>query len=270
MTALDVETIRRRAAAPAWAAALYAVTVFASAALLFFLEPMFAKMVLPLLGGSAAVWSVAMVVFQGLLLAGYLYAHLLTRALPVRRAALVHLIVCAAGLVSLPIAAAAGTPPAHGVSLWLIGLFLGAVGLPCFALSANAPLLQAWFASRRGAAPAPGGARGCHIGARPLRLDRPGLRAIGIAGRRDGPYRDRCRFGAVPVDRAAGALSADLRAAVRGQAGDPRQAHAGGAAGHARRAGAPAALDRACALGPGAGRPSGRVLRRRHGVPRTA
>src|SRR5258707_11693785 len=152
MTALDVETIRRRAAAPAWAAALYAVTVFASAALLFFLEPMFAKMVLPLLGGSAAVWSVAMVVFQGLLLAGYLYAHLLTRALPVRRAALVHLIVCAAGLVSLPIAAAAGTPPAHGVSLWLIGLFLGAVGLPCFALSANAPLLQAWFASRGGAA----------------------------------------------------------------------------------------------------------------------
>ncbi|HWD28056.1 MAG TPA: hypothetical protein VG387_12875 [Rhizomicrobium sp.] len=150
MTVWDAETIHARAPARRWPAVAYALTVFASAALLFFLEPMFAKMVLPLLGGSAAVWSVAMVVFQGLLLAGYLYADLLTRFLSVRGAVVVHLCVCALGLVSLPVALAAATPPQSGVSLWLVGLFLGAVGLPCFALSANAPLLQAWFARRGG------------------------------------------------------------------------------------------------------------------------
>ncbi|MEI9996594.1 MAG: fused MFS/spermidine synthase [Rhizomicrobium sp.] len=155
MTALDLPAVSPRAAAPGRLvpAVVYAATVFLSAGLLFFLEPMFSKMALPLLGGSSAVWSVAMVVFQGLLLAGYLYAYLLTRTLPVRLAAIVHAGVLAAGLLSLPIAVQSGfgAPPAQGVSLWLIGLFLASVGLPCFALSANAPLLQAWFA-RRGAA----------------------------------------------------------------------------------------------------------------------
>jgi hypothetical protein len=127
---------------------VYAAAIFLSAALFFCIEPMFSKMVLPSLGGSAAVWSVAMVVFQGLLLAGYVYAHLLTRWLQLRHAALVHVCVLTAAALFLPIGIAHGfgAPPASGVSLWLIALFLVSIGMPCFALSANAPLLQAWFA----------------------------------------------------------------------------------------------------------------------------
>ncbi len=132
----------------AWAAPLFSAAIFLSAALFFCIEPMFSKMVLPTLGGSAAVWSVAMVVFQGLLLAGYTYAHLLTRYFSLRHAALVHVCVLTLAALFLPIGIAHGfaTPPLNGVSLWLVGLFLVSIGLPCFALSANAPLLQAWFA----------------------------------------------------------------------------------------------------------------------------
>ncbi len=128
--------------------AVYSVTMFLSASLLFWLEPMFSKMVLPVLGGSSAVWSMAMVVFQGLLLTGYLYAHFLTRWLSVRQATAVHIAILAAATLSLPIAIAAGfqSPPVHDVSLWVIALYLASVGLPCFALSANSPLLQAWYA----------------------------------------------------------------------------------------------------------------------------
>jgi spermidine synthase len=130
------------------AAGIFSITIFLSAALLFCVEPMFSKMVLPELGGSAAVWSIAMVVFQGLLLAGYLYAHVLTRFMRTGYAALTHVTVMAIGTISLPIAVSRRfqMPPAHGVQLWIIGLFLVSVGLPCFGISANAPLLQAWFA----------------------------------------------------------------------------------------------------------------------------
>ena len=146
MTALDAAPRAKPfAAAPT---VVFSASVFLSAALLFCVEPMFSKMVLPVLGGSAAVWSVAMVVFQGLLLAGYVYAHLLMRFLPLRHAALVHVVVLALATLALPVAIHAGfaVPPQSGVSLWLIGLFIASIGLPCFALSANAPLLQAWFA----------------------------------------------------------------------------------------------------------------------------
>ncbi len=149
MTALDIAaTPRLRTRRGIFSLALFSTTIFLSAALLFCLEPMFSKMVLPVLGGTAAVWSVAMVVFQGLLLAGYLYAHLLTRYLSLTRAALVHVAVLVIAMISLPIAIAGGfaAPPETGVSFWLIVLFLASVGLPCFALSANAPLLQAWYA----------------------------------------------------------------------------------------------------------------------------
>src|SRR5215469_18219618 len=127
----------------------FAATLFLSAGLLFSIEPMFSKMVLPVLGGTSAVWSVAMVVFQGLLLAGYVYAHLLTRYCAPRWAALIHVSLLCVATVSLPVAIAVSfqtAPPQHFVSLWLIGLFAASVGLPCFALSANAPLLQAWIA----------------------------------------------------------------------------------------------------------------------------
>jgi hypothetical protein len=127
---------------------VFVASIFLSASLLFWIEPLFSKMVLPILGGTSAVWSVAMVVFQGLMLAGYVYAHLLTRYLPIRQALLVHLLVLAAATLSLPIAIAGGfqAPPQDGPSLWLVGLFLTSIGLPFFALAANAPLLQAWFA----------------------------------------------------------------------------------------------------------------------------
>ncbi len=127
---------------------LTAFTLFLSAFLLFSVQPFFAKMVLPRLGGTPAVWSVAMVFFQTMLLAGYGYAHVLSRHLSLKTAVLVHVCVLLIALVALPIAIPAGwqRPPAEGEALWLIGLFAVSVGLPFFAVSANGPLLQAWFA----------------------------------------------------------------------------------------------------------------------------
>ena len=128
---------------------IYIGTIFLSAFLLFGIQPMFAKMVLPKLGGTPAVWSVAMVFFQAVLLAGYAYAHWLTGRFALRTAALIHLgvMILVLGL-ALPIGIAAGfeRPPQSGEMVWLIGLFAASVGLPFFAVSANGPLLQAWFA----------------------------------------------------------------------------------------------------------------------------
>ncbi|QWG20926.1 fused MFS/spermidine synthase [Bradyrhizobium sediminis] len=128
--------------------ATFIAAIFASAALLFSVEPMFTKMVLPRLGGSAAVWTTATVFFQAMLLAGYVYAHLLMRFVPLRLALVIHVIVTAAACAALPLHIAAdwGRPPAEGETFWLIGLFTASIGLPFFALSANGPLLQAWFA----------------------------------------------------------------------------------------------------------------------------
>jgi hypothetical protein len=133
---------------PALLLPVYGATIFLSAALLFAVQPMFTKMVLPRLGGSPAVWSVAMVFFQALLLLGYAYAHLLTRVLPGRGAVLVQVGVMAVAVLTLPLAIRAGwgRPPQSGEALWLISLFAVSIGLPFFALSANGPLLQAWFA----------------------------------------------------------------------------------------------------------------------------
>lgn len=121
--------------------------IFTSAFLLFAVQPMFTKMVLPLLGGSPGVWSVAMVFFQSLLLAGYAYAHVSTRFLSLKLSVLVHLGLFAVTAVTLPlgISAGLGDPPNSGQELWLIGVFMASVGLPFFAVSANGPLLQAWF-----------------------------------------------------------------------------------------------------------------------------
>ncbi len=132
-----------------FAPALFAATLFASALLLFAVQPMFTKMVLPLLGGAPSVWSVAMVFFQAALLVGYAYAHLIARTLSVGQGALVHLGVLAAAALTLPIGVAAefGAPPSTGVALWLVGLFAASIGLPFAALSASAPLLQFWFAA---------------------------------------------------------------------------------------------------------------------------
>src|SRR5215211_3339359 len=98
-------------------------------------------MVLPVLGGSPAVWSIALVFFQALLLAGYCYAHLLARYASTRAALALHLgLMLGAGL-SLPIAIPAGwtSAPADGEAFWLLGLFAVSVGLPFFALPPTGP-----------------------------------------------------------------------------------------------------------------------------------
>ncbi|MCP4701034.1 MAG: hypothetical protein GY862_29900 [Gammaproteobacteria bacterium] len=127
---------------------LYAATLFLSATLLFGVQPMFTKMVLPLLGGSSTVWNTAMVFFQGTLLCGYAYAHLSSRWLGLKRQTILHGAVLLATLFVLPFSVASGwTPPLEdNPVLWLIGLFAVSVGLPFFAVSATAPLLQKWFA----------------------------------------------------------------------------------------------------------------------------
>src|SRR4051812_7136149 len=90
------------------APALFGATLFVSALLLFAVQPMFTKMVLPMLGGAPSVWSVAMVFFQAALLIGYAYAHLLARTLTIRQSALLHLGVLAAAALMLPIGIARG------------------------------------------------------------------------------------------------------------------------------------------------------------------
>jgi hypothetical protein len=127
---------------------LFAATLFLSAVLLFAVQPMFTKMVLPLLGGTPAVWSVAMVFFQSALLGGYVYAHILTRLLPLKVATVIHVALCGLAILALPIAIADGytQPPAEDQAFWLVALYASSVGLPFFALAGNGPLLQAWFA----------------------------------------------------------------------------------------------------------------------------
>ena len=134
--------LMRRALLP-----LFALTLFASSALLFLLEPMFAKMILPLLGGAPAVWSAALLFFQAALLAGYAYAHATTTWLGTRRQAVLHVGIVLLPLLVLPIGIPAGwVPPATGSPvLWLLALLTLAIGLPFFVVSTTAPLLQRWF-----------------------------------------------------------------------------------------------------------------------------
>src|SRR5262245_10945196 len=128
--------------------ATFTAAITISAALVFMVQPMFAKMVLPRFGGAPSVWSVAIVFFQTALLAGYAYAHWLTRYAGGRASVAIHLAVMIAAAFALPLSIAAGwdRPPAAAEALWLIGLFTASIGLPFFALAANSPLLQAWFA----------------------------------------------------------------------------------------------------------------------------
>lgn len=128
---------------------LYAVTLFVSAALLFVVQPMIGRLVLPLLGGTPAVWNTCMVFFQAALLAGYAYAHALPRWLGVRRHALLHALVLLLPLLVLPLGIPAFWPaPSEAAPVpWLLGLLFASVGLPFVVLATTAPLLQRWLAA---------------------------------------------------------------------------------------------------------------------------
>lgn len=128
---------------------LFAGTLFTSAALLFWIQPLFAKMTMPLLGGTPAVWTTAMVFFQATLLAAYGYAHWLTRALALRSQFLVHAAVLALASLSLPIAVRWPFDPAGQPIVQFLCVLGVSIGLPFFAVAATAPLLQRWF-SRTG------------------------------------------------------------------------------------------------------------------------
>ena len=132
-------------------AALFTATIFAGAVLLFWVQPLFTKMALPLLGGSPLVWNTAMVFFQGMLLTGYAYAHGLSRWLGARGQLVVHAIVLGAAALALPIGIGAGWRPDAGTppAAWLMALLFASLGAPFFALAATAPLLQRWFSLSR-------------------------------------------------------------------------------------------------------------------------
>lgn len=127
---------------------LFAVTMFVAGAMLFLVQPMFARMVLPLFGGSPAVWNTAMLFYQVALLAGYLYAHGSRRWLTARQQVTVHLIVLVLPVLVLPIGIARSWIPAGGENPVpaLLGLLLVGAGLPFFVVSSTSPLLQSWFA----------------------------------------------------------------------------------------------------------------------------
>jgi hypothetical protein len=135
---------------------LYALTVFLSAFLLFQIQPMIAKVILPWFGGASTVWSTCMLFFQLVLLFGYLYAHWLqSRAAP-RRQAIVHTILLGASLLLLPVAANPSWKPSAGdnPSLRILLLLTATIGLPYFALSTTSSLIQSWYArTHRGAIP---------------------------------------------------------------------------------------------------------------------
>jgi len=131
---------------------LYATTIFLSAFLLFQVQPLIAKIILPWFGGSAAVWAAALLFFQISLLAGYAYAHALTKFAKARTQLLIHGTLLLASCALLPILPdASWKPTAIGDPTLRILALLGAtIGLPYFLLSSTSPLLQAWYVRRTG------------------------------------------------------------------------------------------------------------------------
>jgi len=126
---------------------IFAVTVFSSAGLVFLVEPMAAKMILPYLGGSPSVWNTSLAFFQAALLLGYAYAHVLQKLRSVRRQQLIHLACLAIAALTLPLRVnhGLGDPSSQSPNLWLLGELCLALGAPFTLLSATAPLLQAWL-----------------------------------------------------------------------------------------------------------------------------
>jgi hypothetical protein len=134
-----------------WAPLLFGVTVFTSAGLVFMVEPMIAKLVLPTLGGSPAVWNTSMAFFQVALLVGYGYAHLLQRIRSLKAQAAIHGLVVLLAALALPLRVTDlfGVPTGRFPIPWLLGVLTVSIGAPFAALSATAPLAQAWYARVR-------------------------------------------------------------------------------------------------------------------------
>jgi spermidine synthase len=133
---------------------LYAVTIFLSAFLLFQVQPLIAKIILPWFGGSAAVWSAAMLFFQLVLLAGYAYAHCSVRFLKARAQVATHVVLLLASCALLPILPSETWKPSQvgDPTLRILLLLIATIGLPYFLLSSTSPLLQAWYVRRSGSA----------------------------------------------------------------------------------------------------------------------
>src|ERR1044072_4716316 len=151
---MDVAADKRYSANTLWftqtaVTAVFGLTLFLSAALLFSVQPMIAKMLLPLLGGTPAVWNTCMVFFQAVLLAGYAYALFVSRR-PFHQQVLLQLLILLLAFLSLPIGLSqswVNSVPATGnPSLWLLSCLAAIAGLPFFIVSSNGPLLQKWFA----------------------------------------------------------------------------------------------------------------------------
>lgn len=134
---------------------LFAVAIFTSASLVFVVQPMVTKLVLPMLGGSPSVWNTSMVFFQTALLAGYAYAHALQRVKSLRAQVGVHLalLVAAALFLPLKVSGVLGDPDPAAPTTWLLVTLALSVGAPFAVLSATAPLLQAWYARVRAGKP---------------------------------------------------------------------------------------------------------------------
>ncbi len=159
------------------AALIFGVALFSSAFLLFWIEPLFARLLLPRLGGSQGVWNTCLVFFQASLLLGYAYAHGLARLMAPRRQVLVHLLVLAVGTLFLPIALAADWVPPQGQSpvLPLLAILTVTLGWPFCALSATHRCCRT-------------GSRRAGIRARPIRISSM-RRAMREASRRCSPIR---------------------------------------------------------------------------------
>ena len=132
---------------------LFGLTILLSAFLLFQVQPLIAKLILPWFGGSAAVWTTCMLFFQLALLGGYAYAHWLIDH-PGRRQTFIHLGLMVLSLAALPILPSATWKPSPGADpLWrILGLLAATVGLPYFLLSSTSPLLQSWYSRSTGGA----------------------------------------------------------------------------------------------------------------------
>lgn len=124
---------------------VFQFAILVSALLLFWVQPMFAKMLLPLLGGTPAVWNTCVCFFQATLLAGYLYVHATTRWLGPKQQALLHLALLIVAIATFPVGIGDAEPSENYPAIWLIGQLTISIGLPFFVLSATSPILQTWW-----------------------------------------------------------------------------------------------------------------------------